>query len=34
MYDPELSDEGNVTELENRYDMPMHVERRVLAFFE
>lgn len=34
VYDPELSDEGNVTELENRYGMPMHVEHRVLAFFD
>lgn len=33
MYDPVLSDEENIEELENRYDMPMHVEHRALAFF-
>ena len=33
MYDPVLSDEENIEELENRYDMSMHVEHRALAFF-
>lgn len=34
MVDPELSDEENVAEMEARYNMPMHVEQRVLTFFE
>lgn len=33
MYDPVLSDEENIEELEDRYDMSMHVEHRALAFF-
>lgn len=32
-YDPVLSDEENIEELEDRYDMSMHVEHRALAFF-
>lgn len=34
MVDPELTDEENVTEMEARYNVPMHVEQRVLTFFE
>lgn len=33
MYAPVLSDEENIEELEDRYDMSMHVEHRALAFF-
>lgn len=34
MYDPVLSDEENIEELENRYDISAHIERRALAFFD
>lgn len=34
MYDPVLSDEENIEELENRYGMSARIERRVLAFFD
>lgn len=34
MYDPVLSDEENIEELENRYDISARIERRALAFFD